>query len=132
VAEIERRDGVQDGLQGIALVFSCGTGESVAALVALEEWNDPEAIPPPSFLCGVRRPAGGTLGVRLLNESEGHEQLSETVTGLRSIGLPQTRAMSIFVGGRIRVLGFGWSGKIRGLAPRSRRQNPGLWCLDYA
>jgi len=66
---------VEDCFERIGLVLPGVVGEAVSALVALEERNDAEAVPPPPFLDGVRCPAGGTRGVDLLEESEGHEQV---------------------------------------------------------
>ncbi len=81
----------------------------------------------PFFVVYVARQAAAR-GVPLLDESEGHEQLNETATGLCSIGLPQTRAMSIFEGGRIRVLGRRMVRQNSGLGTRILREG---WDADF-
>jgi len=49
VAEIVGRDRFENHTGRIGLIFSCGCGEFVEALAALEYLERPEAILPPSF-----------------------------------------------------------------------------------
>ena len=52
VAEIVRRDRFEDHTGRVCFIFSCGCGEFVEALSALEYLEDSEAILSPSFLDG--------------------------------------------------------------------------------
>ena len=53
MAEVIDRDGLQNRLEGVGLVLSCSTGESVEALETLVELHCLEAVSPLAFLDGV-------------------------------------------------------------------------------
>jgi hypothetical protein len=67
-----KHDRVEDCFERVGLMLPGVVREPVSALVALEERDYTEAIPTLPFLDSVRCPAGGTGGVGLLEESEGH------------------------------------------------------------
>ena len=52
VPEIVGRDRFEDHAGRVGFIFSCGCGEFVEALSALEYWEGSEAVLPPSFLDG--------------------------------------------------------------------------------
>jgi hypothetical protein len=68
VAEVERRDGFKNYLEGIGLMFAGFADEAVSALVALEERRSTQTITALSFLNDVGSFAGRTGRMFLIGE----------------------------------------------------------------